>query len=72
MRLGLSVPSCLQHKYGTLRYLCFLAVFCNPKRGALICVDEPESGLHPDILISIGLKMERDPRYLFSIRSVRE
>lgn len=35
---------------GTLRYLCLLAVFCNRKRGGLICVDEPESGLHPDMI----------------------
>ena len=35
---------------GTLRYLCLLAVLCHPKPPPLICIDEPELGLHPDIL----------------------
>ena len=35
---------------GTLRYLCLLAILCNPNLPALICLEEPELGLHPDIL----------------------
>lgn len=35
---------------GTLRYLCLLAILFNPQRGALICIDEPEVGLHPDMV----------------------
>ena len=35
---------------GTLRYLCLLAVLCQPKPPQLICIEEPELGLHPDIL----------------------
>ena len=35
---------------GTLRYLCLLAILCNPKLPSLICLEEPELGLHPDIL----------------------
>jgi predicted ATPase len=35
---------------GTLRYLCLLAILCDPEPPPLICVEEPELGLHPDIL----------------------
>jgi predicted ATPase len=39
---------------GTLRYLCLLSILYNPDRGALICIDEPEIGLHPDMISNIG------------------
>jgi predicted ATPase len=35
---------------GTLRYLCLLAILCDPVPPPLICIEEPELGLHPDIL----------------------
>lgn len=35
---------------GTLRYLCLLTILCDPQPPALICIEEPELGLHPDIL----------------------
>ena len=35
---------------GTLRYLCLLAILCHPQPQPLICLEEPELGLHPDIL----------------------
>lgn len=35
---------------GTLRYLCLLAVLCHPQPPPLICLEEPELGLHPDII----------------------
>ncbi len=35
---------------GTLRYLCLLAVLCHPDPPPLICIEEPELGLHPDIV----------------------
>lgn len=35
---------------GTLRYLCLLAVLCHPSPGPLVCIEEPELGLHPDVL----------------------
>lgn len=34
---------------GTLRYLALVAVLCDP-RPPLICIEEPELGLHPDVL----------------------
>lgn len=39
---------------GTLRYLCLLAILCDPEPPPLICIEEPELGLHPDILPSVA------------------
>jgi len=39
---------------GTLRYLCLLAILCDPKPPSLICIEEPELGLHPDIIPRIA------------------
>ena len=39
---------------GTLRYLCLLAVLCHPTPPPLICIEEPELGLHPDIIPTIA------------------
>jgi len=43
---------------GTLRYLCLLAIVFNAQRGELVCIDEPEIGLHPDMVAEIveGIK----------------
>ncbi len=35
---------------GTLRYLCLLAILCDPEPPPLICIEEPELGLHPDVV----------------------
>jgi predicted ATPase len=35
---------------GTLRYLCLLAILLDPKPPIMVCLEEPELGLHPDIL----------------------
>ncbi|MFN0055416.1 MAG: AAA family ATPase [Planctomycetales bacterium] len=39
---------------GTLRYLCLLAILCDPDPPPLICIEEPELGLHPDMLPKIA------------------
>ncbi len=39
---------------GTLRFLILLSILYNPNRGMLICLDEPETGLHPDMIQTIG------------------
>jgi len=39
---------------GTLRFLCLLAILLNPEPPALICLEEPELGLHPDAIVTIG------------------
>jgi len=35
---------------GTLRFLCLLAVLCQPNPPGLIAFDEPETGLHPRMM----------------------
>ena len=35
---------------GTLRYLSLLAILLHPEPPPLICIEEPELGLHPDLL----------------------
>ena len=39
---------------GTLRYLYLLAILCDPEPPPLICLEEPELGLHPDILPKVA------------------
>jgi len=39
---------------GSLRYLCLLAVLCHPDPPPVICIEEPEVGLHPDIIAEIA------------------
>ncbi len=43
---------------GTLRYLCLLAVLCHPSPPPLVCIEEPELGLHPDILPTVAVLMK--------------
>lgn len=43
---------------GTLRFLCLMAIIHNPKRGRFVCIDEPEVGLHPDMICEIMEAME--------------
>jgi predicted ATPase len=39
---------------GTLRYLCLLAILCDPEPPPLVCIEEPELGLHPDVMPKIA------------------
>ncbi len=39
---------------GTLNYLILLSILFNPERGTLVCVDEPETSLHPDMINTIA------------------
>ncbi|MBF0294074.1 MAG: AAA family ATPase [Magnetococcales bacterium] len=39
---------------GTMRFLCLLAVLCHPNPPPLVCIEEPEMGLHPDILPTVA------------------
>lgn len=50
---GRSVPA-TRLSDGTLRYLCLLAVLCHPNPGPLVCIEEPELGLHPDVLPTLA------------------
>ncbi len=44
---------------GTLRYLLLLSVLFNPEQGCLVCIDEPETSLHPDMINTIGEAMKQ-------------
>ncbi|MDA8064890.1 MAG: AAA family ATPase [Thermaerobacter sp.] len=39
---------------GTLRYLCLLTILLHPSPPPLLCIEEPELGLHPDIMETLG------------------
>ena len=39
---------------GSLRYLCLLAVLCHPSPPPVICIEEPEVGLHPDVIPEVA------------------
>ena len=39
---------------GALRYLCLLAVLYNPNPPPVVCMEEPELGLHPDIVAGLA------------------
>lgn len=43
---------------GTLRYLCLLAILCHPSPPPLVCIEEPELGLHPDVLPTVAELMK--------------
>jgi len=39
---------------GTLRYLGLLTLLCHPTPPPLLCIEEPELGLHPDMLTTVA------------------
>jgi predicted ATPase len=39
---------------GTMRYLCLLAILLDPTPPPLICIEEPELGMHPDLILKIA------------------
>ena len=39
---------------GSLRYLCLLAVLCHPTPPPVVCIEEPEVGLHPDVIPEVA------------------
>ena len=43
---------------GTVRYLCLLAILCHPSPPPLVCIEEPELGMHPDILPTLAKLLE--------------
>lgn len=50
---GFSTPA-YRLSDGTLRWLALLVVLLNPKPAPITCIDEPELGLHPDILPTLA------------------
>jgi predicted ATPase len=48
---GLSAPlPSVRMSDGTLKFLCLLAVLLHPDPPPLVCIEEPEQGLHPDAI----------------------
>jgi predicted ATPase len=48
---GLDIPiPATRLSDGTLRFLALLTILCHPEPPPLICIEEPELGLHPDII----------------------
>jgi len=39
---------------GTLRYLCLLTILLHPTPPPLICLEEPDIGLHPDVIHTVA------------------
>jgi predicted ATPase len=39
---------------GSIRYLCLLAILCDPEPPPLVGLEEPELGLHPDLLPKVA------------------
>jgi predicted ATPase len=39
---------------GTIRYLCLLVILCHPSPPPLVCLEEPELGLHPDLIVELA------------------
>jgi predicted ATPase len=39
---------------GTLRFLALLSILCHPQPPPLVCVEEPELGLHPDVITIVA------------------
>lgn len=43
---------------GTIRYLCLLAILLDPIPPPLICIEEPELGMHPDTIARLAKLMQ--------------
>ena len=50
---GITVPA-TRLSDGTLRYLCLLAILCHDAPPPFVCIEEPELGLHPDIMPTLA------------------
>ncbi len=52
---GLSSPTpSARISDGTFRYLCLLSILLHPDPPPLVCIEEPELGLHPDAMSAVG------------------
>jgi predicted ATPase len=52
---GLSKPTPISRlSDGSIRYLCLLTILCHPNPPPLVCIEEPELGLHPDIIPTVA------------------
>ena len=51
---GVGMMSATRLSDGTLKFLGLMAILCDPNPGPLVCIEEPEAGLHPDALAIVG------------------
>jgi predicted ATPase len=51
---GLGMVSATRLSDGTLKFLCLLTILFDPDPAPLVCIEEPETGLHPDALALVG------------------
>ena len=52
-----SVPA-VRLSDGSLRYLSLLAILYNPSPPPVVCIEEPELGLHPDIVVRLAKHLQ--------------
>ena len=65
---GLNSPVQIgRHSEGFVRFLCLLAILCHPEPPPVICIEEPEICMHPDVihLIADLLKKASERTQLF-------
>ena len=61
-RSGFTTPA-VRLSDGTLRWLSLLAILLNPTPPPLVCIEEPELGLHPDVIpLLAGLLIDASQR----------
>lgn len=51
---GLGMVSATRLSDGTLQFLCLMAILFDPNPAPLVCIEEPEIGLHPEALALVG------------------
>src|SRR5262249_15489795 len=44
---------------GTLKFICLMTALIDPEPPPLICIEEPEVGLHPDAVRLVGEALQR-------------
>jgi predicted ATPase len=54
---GFSTPAA-RLSDGTLRWLALLIILLNPNPGPVVCIEEPELGLHPDMIPTLALLLK--------------
>ena len=51
---GIGKVSATRLSDGTLKFLCLMAILFDPSPAPLVCIEEPETGLHPEALALVG------------------
>jgi len=52
---GLRAPvPAIRSSDGLMRFLCLLVVLCHPSPPLIVCIEEPEIGLHPDAIVELA------------------